>query len=426
MNIDPEIESLISPLTQQEYTLLEQQLILSNGPRDSLIVWQEEDILLDGHNRLKICQQYNLSYDLKSLSFPDREQAMTWVINNQLGRRNATPEQVSYYRGWRYNREKNLVSNPNGNNQHVVKDNSYPQPTTAEKLAQEYNSSQMTIKNDGKFAQSVDYLCELLSNPSFRTHSLSKDSPFTRKDIIHLAKNEDALDLIKLIESDKASSLKEAKKLLKAKKHASEQPTDQEGIILYNDDFRNIQLTSIDAIITDPPYPEEYLPLYEDLGHWAYQSLKEGGSLLVMCGQSYLPQIYALLSKSNMTYRWTLAYLTPGGQAVQIWQSKVNTFWKPVLWFTKGEYKGDWNGDVFKSKPNDNDKRFHEWGQSESGMLELVNSFSLPGQTICDPFMGGGTTGIVCKATGRNFTGIEIKEKTYTSARNRINDTSAE
>jgi site-specific DNA-methyltransferase (adenine-specific) len=163
---------------------------------------------------------------------------------------------------------------------------------------------------------------------------------------------------------------------------------------------------SLDWIITDPPYPKDYLALYGDLAAFATRTLKPGGSLLAMVGQSYLPEIMAALG-AGLRYHWTLAYLTPGGQSVQLWERKVNTFWKPVLWFVKGDYKGDWIGDVCRSDPNDNDKRFHEWGQSESGMADIIHRFTYPGQTICDPFLGGGTTAVVAVKMGRLFIGID-------------------
>jgi hypothetical protein len=146
--------------------------------------------------------------------------------------------------------------------------------------------------------------------------------------------------------------------------------------------------------------------VYERLARLAAHCLKPGGSCFVMVGQSYLPEILALMTP-HLTYHWTLSYLTPGGQAVQLWQRKVNTFWKPVLWFVKGEYNGRWLGDVSRSNPNDNDKRFHHWGQSESGMLDLVERCSEPGHVILDPFCGGGTTGIASVATGRVFIGAD-------------------
>jgi hypothetical protein len=108
-------------------------------------------------------------------------------------------------------------------------------------------------------------------------------------------------------------------------------------------------------------YPREFLPVYDDLGATAARVLKPGGSCFVMIGQSYLPEILVALDK-HLTYQWVLGYLTPGGQATQIWPRRVQTFWKPILWFVKGEYDGQWVGDVAQSRPNDNDKRFHHWG----------------------------------------------------------------
>jgi DNA methylase len=178
---------------------------------------------------------------------------------------------------------------------------------------------------------------------------------------------------------------------------------------------------SIDVIITDPPYPKEFLHTYHDLAVLAERVLKPGGSLLAMAGQSYLPDIMQQMQTGgDLQYHWTVSYLTPGGQSPQIWQRKVNTFWKPVLWYVKGKYQRHWVGDVSKSNTNDNDKRFHFWGQSESGIKDLVDRFSRPGETVLDPFLGGGTTGIVCKMYHRRFVGVEIDATVFADAQKRI------
>lgn len=180
-----------------------------------------------------------------------------------------------------------------------------------------------------------------------------------------------------------------------------------------------LEPASIDVLITDPPYPEEYLYLYGYLGELAARVLKPGGSAFVMIGQSYLAEVLNLLG-AHLRYQWTLAYLTPGGQAVQLWQRKVNTFWKPVLWFVNGEYSRPWLGDVVQSRVNDNDKRFHEWGQSESGMRDLVERCSRPNDLILDPFCGAGTTGVVALASGRRFVGIDSDAGAIETSRARI------
>jgi hypothetical protein len=226
------------------------------------------------------------------------------------------------------------------------------------------------------------------------------------------------------VETGEARSVKDAKRQIKEERQRAipdDLPAVTERYHLILSDIAQAKLDpeSVDAIITDPPYPREFLPAYEDLAKLAAHALKPGGSLLVMVGQSYLPEIVRLMTP-HLRYHWTLAYLTPGGQATQLWERHVNTFWKPVLWFVKGEYKGEWVGDVTKSAVNDNDKRFHHWGQSESGMADIIERFTVPGQTILDPFLGGGTTGVVALALNRRFIGIEIEEETFKVAQARI------
>ena len=55
-------------------------------------------------------------------------------------------------------------------------------------------------------------------------------------------------------------------------------------------------------------------------------------------------------------------------------------------------------------------------------MMELLEQFTERGDTILDPFMGSGTTGVACVKTGRNFIGIEIDESYYAIAEKRIKE----
>src|SRR3990167_7087184 len=113
-------------------------------------------------------------------------------------------------------------------------------------------------------------------------------------------------------------------------------------------------LSNLDAIITDPPYGREFVPLYADLARCAARALGPNGRLAVMCGQSYLPEGLASMCE-HLPYRWTMAYLTPGGQTAQLWDRKINTFWKPVLLF--GLAGGRWSAGVVRSDAKANGKR---------------------------------------------------------------------
>jgi DNA modification methylase len=90
------------------------------------------------------------------------------------------------------------------------------------------------------------------------------------------------------------------------------------------------------------------------------------------------------------------------------------------LWFTKGAVKTSGCSDLIRTDVNNNDKRFHKWGQSEQIMGELIERCTLPGQVVLDPMMGAGTTGVVCRKRNRAFIGIEIDVKTVEEAKERI------
>ena len=51
----------------------------------------------------------------------------------------------------------------------------------------------------------------------------------------------------------------------------------------------------------------------------------------------------------------------------------------------------------------------------------IIENFTKENDTILDPFMGSGTTGLVCKYTNRNFVGIELDEKYFNIAKEKIN-----
>lgn len=69
------------------------------------------------------------------------------------------------------------------------------------------------------------------------------------------------------------------------------------------------------------------------------------------------------------------------------------------------------------------DSGFHPTQKPLKLMEFLVELCTVEGQVVLDPFMGSGTTGVACKALGREFIGIEKDEKYFEIARERINGT---
>jgi len=85
ITIDNEFRNIIPALTSEEYAQLEKNII-AEGCRDALVTWQS--ILIDGHNRYKICREHGIDYETVEMEFTDRQEAIKWIILNQFGRRN--------------------------------------------------------------------------------------------------------------------------------------------------------------------------------------------------------------------------------------------------------------------------------------------------------------------------------------------------
>jgi hypothetical protein len=187
LNIHPELQGLIPPLSDDE----RRQLIVNlrdEGCRDAIVVWQEEKAILDGHNRYDICQTYEIPFETKAVSLPDLDAAKAWILRHQLGRRNLTPEQMSYLRGKQYEMEKK-ASRGGGDRKSEEAKNQKGQnalfDSTASKLGNDHNVSPDTIKRDAAFAAAVDTIAEVA--PEAKQAILSHDTKLARDDVKALA-----------------------------------------------------------------------------------------------------------------------------------------------------------------------------------------------------------------------------------------------
>ena len=85
VKIDPEFQSLIPPLSPEEFQQLTENC-KRDGILDSLKIWN--GILIDGHNRYRIAEEWDLNYQVEEMDFSDRGAVIRWIIMNQFGRRN--------------------------------------------------------------------------------------------------------------------------------------------------------------------------------------------------------------------------------------------------------------------------------------------------------------------------------------------------
>ena len=158
LSVDPEFQSKIPPLTAEERSQLEANILEEGRLLNPLIVWK--GIIVDGHNRFEILKEHpEIEYAILEKEFAGREEAIVWICKNQLGRRNLTPEQRRYLVGKQYEAEKLAHGGSRkmeGDQPSCHGDNLVSQPKTCERIAQENGVNWRSVIRSEKFAQNVD------------------------------------------------------------------------------------------------------------------------------------------------------------------------------------------------------------------------------------------------------------------------------
>lgn len=158
LSVDPEFQSKIPPLTAEERSQLEANILEEGRLLNPLIVWN--GFIVDGHNRFEILKEHpEIEYTILEKEFAGREEAIVWICKNQLGRRNLTPEQRRYLVGKQYEAEKRAHGGSRkmeGEQPSCHGDNLVSQPKTCERIAQENGVNWRSVIRSEKFAQNVD------------------------------------------------------------------------------------------------------------------------------------------------------------------------------------------------------------------------------------------------------------------------------
>ena len=191
---------------------------------------------------------------------------------------------------------------------------------------------------------------------------------------------------------------------------------EENGITIYNGDCRDILPSlSVDSIITDPVWPncnagligQDNAPgLLSDMCASLPDSVKRIGIHVA----SYTDPRFLL----NVPMKWPffssmwMHYTVPmhRGRALRSGDI-VYLFGTPIKSAVHRRcVPGFKRGHTIGTKQTD-----HPCERNLTHVTYLVNWWSDEGETICDPFMGSGTTARSAKDLNRNFIGIEIEEK---------------
>lgn len=192
--------------------------------------------------------------------------------------------------------------------------------------------------------------------------------------------------------------------------------------ILKDSLIKDVPNKSVELMLVDPVYSFAYLPTLSAISALAKRVLRDDGNLLVLYGNSHLPEAIKRLGE-HMNYHWTLAYMTPAGGSPPLQYVGVATHWKPVLWYRKRKnpYKGGIIYDVVDTgKPLKTAEKTHIFEQDLQGMMHLIERFSDPGQTVLDCNCGSGVVGEACIRLGRKAILCDIDPQAVEQSRSKI------
>lgn len=185
--------------------------------------------------------------------------------------------------------------------------------------------------------------------------------------------------------------------------------------------MKKIPDNSIDLVLTDPPYGVGYT-------YNSYNDTKEELKRLI---NGFMPEVLRVAKRVAITCGngnqhlypapdWTLAWVITAGAGQNKWGF---TCWQPILVYGKDPYRANRMGarpDIICSNER-SEKNGHACPKPIGMWTDLLKRLSVKEtDTVLDPFMGSGTTGVACKNLCRNFIGIELDKDYFEIAKKRI------
>jgi site-specific DNA-methyltransferase (adenine-specific) len=175
---------------------------------------------------------------------------------------------------------------------------------------------------------------------------------------------------------------------------------------------------SVDAVITDPPYGIDFLGNDWDktIPDWI-GSARRIGKLVIF------------------TTAPTTLWDYPRPDWVAVWHRKHSSsrqksggfnLWSPIVVYGQIKIPADLYTTHFGTYWREHKKIDHPSPKPEELYRWIIEWSTNPNDTIFDPFMGSGTTGVACAQTGRNFIGCEIDPDYFAIAEKRIRNAYAQ
>ena len=425
LSINPELKSLIPPLTAEEFKQLETN-VLAEGIREPIITWQ--GTIVDGHNRYELAQMYDLPFKVKEMAFASMEDCKEWMIRNQFGRRNLSNYQRSV-----------LALELESVFKAKAKEN-------LSKAGQSYSPKE-GLQISAKVAEQIDTRQELA-----KVANVSHDT-IAKVKVIEAKANEDVKAKLSTgevsINQVYQDIRKEEKKAEMLKKIQQQKVEIEISDNIKNGDsleiLESLQDGCIDIVLTDPPYGISYVSnrsIYDE-------TITKRGLLNDGKDEAFelLDKTCEILSRkaaenSHLYFFCSWAVFSSFEAII----SKYFTIKTPIVWDKgnkgSGDLENDWGNQTeivifcVKGKKLVNTRRgnllfvprIHTTKmvhptQKPTELLKMLLEVSYrDGDFVVDPFMGSGSTIKACKEINAKCLGIELDSEMFNIANNFINE----
>jgi len=229
--VHPDLSTLFPPLTKAEYEELQRSIKLE-GCRDPITV--AGGFVIDGHNRLTICQTLGIAPQVRDLSDLLKAEAdrKIWMMSNQLGRRNLKPADASRLRA-----ELVALYKANGKLASAGRYGKQPGQKTMDELGAEVGVTGRQLRDDVKQASSKpepskpEPTSGLKSKPEAISHEAERDAKKAKA----LVSTDTKFDYEMAILSGRRKTLRKAIK--KAKERPAEQVKEEASPLESNPDI---------------------------------------------------------------------------------------------------------------------------------------------------------------------------------------------
>ena len=384
LKIDKEFAELLPPLTSEERLKLEES-IQKYGCKDSIVVWKEQNTIIDGHNRYEICNRLGIDFKQTLLSFNSHDAAKLWMLKNQMSRRNLN----AFHR----TRAQLLIAN-------LEKD-----------LAPE--DDRLVMLPDGGGPRQKVTPAKEKQNTVEKVAEKAGVSPDTVRKVSYLEDHVDEKTRDKLMKGE--TSITREYKVLKEKeqKPAPEVPEEFAPRVAKLDvvsflEERESAGDRYDLLLTEPPSFEEfkkngdlnkYIEFQRTWLQKAMQLMNPEARMFLFADTDVfvLQRLLSLaveVSNKDMEFKDLLIWtFKPPAKEPANHDFRQN--WQGIIFFRGrlaqiGDKSKDLNTVLHFIKDMNNDYKYKQWRKPVHLLRKLVQLSVRPGQKMLDPFAGSG------------------------------------